>query len=120
MANLEPEELKKRLTKALRMGGNTHTPVDLADAIKEGRMQAWQNGQSVVVTEVLGFPQKNVLNVFLAVGSLDEIMALQPKIEEFGRLHKCSHLMMHGRKGWEKVLPKYGWAHARVNLERPL
>lgn len=120
MANLEPEELKKRLNKALKIAGETHTPQDLSEAVKEGRMQAWQNGQSVVVTEVVGYPQKRVLNVFLAVGTLDEVMPIQPQLEEFGRQHGCYCIRMQGRKGWTKVLPNYGWEQTSVTFERML
>lgn len=120
MAKLAPEELEKRLYKALRLGGETHTPVDIAEAVKEGKMQAWQNGQSVVITEVVGFPQKLVLNVFLAVGTLDEVMPIQSQLEEFGREHGCYCIRMQGRKGWTKVLPDYGWQQTSVTFERML
>lgn len=120
MANLAPEELEKRLAKALDIGGNTHTPVDLADAVREGRMQAWQNGQSVVITEVLGFPQRKILNVFLAVGTLEDVMPIQPQLEAFGREHGCFCIKMQGRKGWSKVLPNYGWQQSSVTFERLL
>lgn len=120
MANLAPEELQKRLIKALKIGGETHNPADIAVAVKEGRMQAWQNGQSVVITEVIGYPQKRVLNVFIAVGSLDEVMAIQPQLEAFGREHGCYCLRMAGRKGWTKVLPNHGWKPSHVTFERAL
>lgn len=120
MAKLAPEELQKRLAKALKIGGDTYTPADLAAAVKEGRMQAWQEGQSVVITEVIGYPQKRVLNVFLAVGSMDEVMSIQPQIEAFGRQHGCYCLRMSGRKGWSKVLPKHGWKPSYVTFERAL
>ena len=106
--------------KALSVSGHTHTPEDLQAAVSEGKMQAWQNGQSVVVTEVLGFPQQRVLNVFLAVGNLDEIMALTDEVVAFAKQHGCSRLIMGGRKGWAKVLPKYGWKKPRVQYELPL
>lgn len=103
------------------MAGKTHTPIDVAAAVEAGRMQAWSAGDSLVVTEVMQFPQANALNVFLAVGDLAEVMSLQPQIEEFGRQHGCKVMRMEGRKGWSKVLPQHGWRQdPKVIYERTL
>lgn len=121
MAKLAPEELQRRLQKALSVGGNTHTAADIAAAIDRGEMQAWVNGDSLVVTEIVNFPQISAINIVIAVGSLSEVMSLQPVIEEFGRHHGCSVMRMQGRKGWERVLPHHGWQAApKVIFERTL
>ena len=95
--------------RALDVAGKTHGPEDVARAVADGRMQAWTAGDSLVVTEVLAFPQARALNVFLAVGNLDEVMSLLPDLEAFGREHGCKAMRMEGRKGWARVLPNYGW-----------
>lgn len=121
MANLDHSELQRRLMRALDVAGKTHGPEDVARAVSEGRMQAWTAGDSLVVTEVLEFPKAKALNVFLAVGNLDEVMSLQPAIEAFGREHGCKVMRMEGRKGWARVLPDYGWkADKKVIYERTL
>lgn len=121
MATIGPDELAQRLLRALSVAGNTHAPEDVAAAVKEGRMQAWTHGSSLIVTEVLEFPQATALNVFLAVGNLDEVMALQPALEAYGRKHGAKVLRMEGRKGWARVLPHYGWkADKKVIFERSL
>lgn len=121
MAKLGSDELKRRLERALGVAGNTHGPEDVASAVSQGRMQAWTNGDSLVVTEVLQYPRGSALNVFLAVGNIDEVMALQPSIEAFGRQHGCKALRMEGRKGWSRVLPEFGWkADPKVIYERAL
>ena len=121
MAKLDRDELMRRLQRALGVAGNTHTPDDVAAAVKAGRMQAWTRGDSLVVTEVLEFPQAKALNVFLAVGDLDEVMALQPDLEAFGRQHGCKAMRMEGRKGWRRVLPEHGWKEdQKVIYERAL
>lgn len=84
-------------------------------------MQAWMNGDSLVITEVMQFPKTAALNVVVAVGNLDEVMALQPSLEAFGRQHGCKAMRMEGRRGWSKVLPKHGWkADPKVIYERAL
>lgn len=121
MATLDHSELQRRLLKALDVAGKTHAPEDVARAVEEGRMQAWNNGDSLVITEVLGFPRTQVLNVFLAVGNLDEVTGLIPEMMAFGREHGCTKIRMQGRRGWARVLPKLGWKEDRqVIFERTL
>ena len=121
MARLDPELLHYRLRRALDIGGNTHTADDIALAVGEGRMQSWTNGDSLVVTEVLQYPRKTALNVVLAVGYLDEVLATIPDFEAFAREHGCDLMRMQGRKGWARVLPAYGWApDNKVIFERQL
>ena len=107
--------------RALDVAGKTYGPEDVARAVADGRMQAWTAGDSLVVTEVLTFPKTRALNVFLAVGTLEDVMSLQPTLEEFGRQHGCSVMRMEGRKGWRRVLPDYGWRENKsVSYERAL
>lgn len=121
MAKLGPEELQKRLKKALAVGGNTHDPQDIAAMVEAGKMQAWVNGDSLVITEVMHYPRVSVVNIVIAVGRLSEVMSLQPAIEDFAREQKCAALRMEGRKGWERVLPHHGWkADQKVIFERTL
>lgn len=107
--------------RALDVAGKTHGPEDVARAVEEGRMQSWTNGDSLVVTEVLGFPKAKVLNVFLAVGNLSEVLDLIPEMAAFGREHGCTMMRMQGRRGWARVLPRLGWNENKsVSYERPL
>lgn len=107
--------------RALDVAGKTHSPEDVARAVEEGRMQAWSAGDSLIVTEVLNYPQARALNVFLAVGNLDEVMSLHPALEAFGREHGCKVMRMEGRRGWARVLPNYGWKEdKKVIYERTL
>lgn len=96
-------------------------PADVAEAVREGRMQSWVNGDSCVITEVLEYPRANALNVFLAVGNLDEVLDLIPMMAEFGRAQGCTKMRMQGRKGWARVLPDLGWHEQKqVIYERAL
>ena len=121
MAKLAPEELRRRLERALKVGGGTHSADDLAREVSSGRMQAWVNGDSLVVTEIVQYPKVAVTNIVVAVGQLEEVMALQPAIEKFALEHGCDALRMVGRRGWAQVLPKHGWkADSNVIFERSL
>ena len=113
--------MDRKILRALRVAGDTHTAGDMDDAIRAGQMQLWLDGRSVVVTELVAFPRYNVINIALAAGELDAVMAWQPTIEQFGRENGASRMRMLGREGWSAVLPKYGWRQdRRVLFEKDL
>jgi hypothetical protein len=113
-------EMRRRLQKALDLAGNTHEIDDVVAGVRSGALQAFSSENAFVVTEIAVAPRKKWLNVFLAVGQLDEVMELQPQVEAFGREQGCEFMVMTGRKGWLKVLPEYGWRENGVSYARPL
>lgn len=113
--------IDRKILRALKIAGNTHTVEDIDKALAEGLMQIWNNDGAVVVTELVNFPQYNVIRVCLAAGDLDAVMALQPAIEQFGRENGATKMNMTGREGWAAVLPKYGWKQdRRVMFEKDI
>lgn len=102
------DELRKRLDRALRLAGNTHTIEDITQSISRGDMQCFVYGDSFVLTEIATTPRARYLNVFLAVGDLS-LMALQKELEEFAVKNDCKWMQTLGRHGWKAVLPAYGW-----------
>lgn len=108
------------MEKALRLGGDTHSVADVIAALNEGRMQAFWSDNATVITQIVQHPRKRELNVFLAFGDLDEVMAMQPRVSEFGRKHGCDFMVMSGRFGWQKVLPNHGWRRVGVTYALPL
>lgn len=121
MARHHPDELRRRLARALEVGGNVYQATDIMLAVEQGRMQSWTKNDSLVITELLQFPRACAVNIVLAVGALEDVMSLQPDIEEWGREHGASVMRMEGRKGWSKVLPAHGWKQDnKVIFERSL
>lgn len=113
--------LDKKILKALKIAGDAFTVDDIDKAIAANDMQLWQNEKAVVVTELRAFPQYNIINIVLAAGDLQAVMAFQPAIEDFGRANGASRMVMMGREGWSAVLPKYGWKQdRRVMFEKEL
>lgn len=108
------------MQKALHLAGDTHTVEDVIGALEKGEMQAFWSDNAMIVTQIVQHPRKKELNVFLAFGDLDEVMALQPQLADFGRKHDCSFMVMSGRMGWQKVLPHHGWAKVGVTYALPL
>lgn len=107
-ANLASDELSRRLKKALRLAGNTHTIEDIQQAIERGEMQCFVHGDSFVLTEIAVTPRAKYLNVFLAVGDLS-LMALQKDLLKFAEESGCRWMQTLGRHGWKAILPHCGW-----------
>lgn len=106
--------------KALDFAGGGFATEDVISRVEDGRFQAWQEGDSVVVTEILGYPRARVMNVVLAAGDMDEVLACQKQFVPFARQQGCKKVVMRGRKGWRKVLPKHGWREEAVTFDLPL
>ena len=53
---------------ALEKGGDTHDFVDIVDGVISGHMQLWSGERGCCVTEILVYPNKKILHVFLAGG----------------------------------------------------
>lgn len=89
---------------ALDYSGGTHAFEDIAAAIHEGRMQLWAGPDGCAVTEILVFPRKKVLHVFLAGGKKEQIIDFQQSAAAWGRSQGCTSMTIAGRAGWRRVL----------------
>ena len=100
---LESEQL---LLNALEYCDGTHSLEDVAMALDKDEMQFWPGVNTALVTEIVNYPQKKIIHVFLAAGDMDEVIRILPYIEKHGKSEGCVQLAMTGRKGWEKVMDK--------------
>ena len=91
---------------ALEYAGGTHNFNDIAAAVLSDRFQIWPSNNAVVVTEIVVYPQLKDLHYFLAGGNLDELKAMRPIIEDWGRSIGCTRVSLAGRKGWERTFLK--------------
>lgn len=121
MAKLGPDELMRRVERALHFGGGFYAPEDIAVCVDEGRMQAFSHENSLVVTEVLTSPRRKIVNVTLAAGELCDFKPLEVQVMAFAAKEGCDAIRMGGRKGWAAVLPRLGYTDlGLVNFERKL
>lgn len=109
--------LNKRLARALKLGGDTHTIEDIQQAIARGTMQCFVKGNSFAITEVINAPQKRFLNVFLIVGELN-ILELHDEVEAFAKQAGCDFMQAYGRPGWVPKVKSLGWKPDRIVLRR--
>jgi hypothetical protein len=108
------------LEAALDAGGGTHTLQDVADKVEAGEAQLWEEENAVVVTELVTTPQMKVLHFWLGAGELEDVVALQERLIEWGKSVGCQRAALSGRKGWEKVLAGSGWSPELVLMGRDI
>lgn len=112
---------EKQITRALEYAANTYTFDDVCKAVSESRLQFWPGPNSVIITEILEYPQYRTLNYFLAGGNLAELAAMLPGVEEWGRTQNCTRAIFTGRKGWERTfLVEKGYAPELVVFGKTL
>ena len=105
---------------ALQYSGGTHTAKDVVQGIIEGRMQLWPGENACAVTEIVVYPMKKVLHVFLAGGNMETIVDMQKSAEEWGKAQGCTAMTIAGRKGWSRVLADHGYREQFVTLAKEL
>ena len=105
---------------ALAYSGGTHTFEDVAAGIESGRMQLWPADDGCIVTEIVVYPQRKVLNGFLAGGEMARVRDMVPHIEEWARMQGCAATELTGRKGWERVFGPMGYRFGAVTLRKDL
>lgn len=66
----------------------------------------WVGPDSAVVTEVT---DDNMLHIMEAGGTLRGLLAMLKDAEAFARAIGCKGLQLAGRRGWQRVLPEYGF-----------
>ena len=94
---------------ALEYSGGTHDFGDIVDGLSKGHLQLWPTPKGCIVTEIVVYPRKRVLNVFLGGGELDQILDMHDDVIEWAKAQGCSALTMSGRFGWKKPLKAHGW-----------
>ena len=104
---------RKWIESALKKGGDTHDFIDIVDGVLSGHMQLWLGVKGCAVTEIIVYPNKKVLHVFLAGGDqghgIEQITDMHDDAVEWGKAQGCDGMTVAGRKGWKKVLESRGW-----------
>jgi hypothetical protein len=118
--NIKEEILRCRgwIEDALDKGDNTHGFVDVVDGVMSGKMQLWPGEEGCAVTEIVVYPNKKVLHVFLAGGKLEQITNMHNDAVVWAKAQGCEGMTIAGRPGWKKILDKYGWRQQFVTLSK--
>lgn len=111
MTNVVDELIRCKpwLEAALELSGGTHTLDDVVQAIIKGEMQFWPAPKGCAVTEIVNYPRKKVLHIFLAGGEMEQIIDMDDSAVEFAKMNGCTGMSIAGRKGWKRVLKDKGY-----------
>jgi len=111
---------KAWIESALKKGGETHDFKDIVDGVLSGHMQLWMGENGCAVTEVIVYPNKKVLHVFLAGGDkgygIKQITDMHDDAMAWGKQQGCDGMTVAGRRGWKKVLQSRGWSEQFTTL----
>ena len=108
--------LDRQVARGLTYSFGAYTKQDLIDCIESNDMQLWNavKGGKVIgieVTQIIRFPQKKACNLLLTAGTDLGLWSSEmlSQIEQFAKEQGCDLIMGQGRKGWIKVVGKYGF-----------
>lgn len=94
---------------------------DVAERVRDGRLQLWAAEGSALVTEILTFPRATILHFYLAGGTQPVLEAMLEPILAWGKSKGCTHAALTGRAGWERsFLKRLGWKPYAIQMGRPL
>ncbi len=105
---------------ALEYSGGTHTFDDIVAGVYSGHMQFWPADKGCAITEIITFPRKKVLHVFLAAGEMNQIVDMDDSAEKFAIANGCSAMSIAGRRGWKKVLAEKGYEESFTTLTKEI
>lgn len=118
MTPAEQEQIKNWIESALEYSGGTHVYQDIVDAVTEGRMQLWLSERGCAVTEIVVFPRKKVLHVFLAAGEMDQLFDMIDDATEWAKEQGCTAMTLAGRPGWQRAMKPLGFVPTLVTMEK--
>jgi len=113
-------KLLRRINAALANGGSTHDfYADIMPMLEDGRLQWWQRGLGVAVTEMRQLPRLREVNVWLTAGRMADCLSLQEPIEAWARAEGAHRIIGVGRDGWGRVCERQmGFTRTGVRVEK--
>ena len=99
----------RKMARVLDRMGGLYTLNDLLTRVADGRMQSFAEGNSWIITQIHVFPRAKALEVFAAVGDLNDLRVLHDRIIDFAAEIGAGVIQAHGRRGWLPDAAQRGW-----------
>lgn len=90
------------------------------ERIEADEAQFWAGRHSACVTQVIDYPRRRILNLWLCGGDLRELRQMLPAIEDWARRRGCTAEYLSGRPAWGAVLHKHGFKAGQVTFEKEI
>ena len=97
----------RKLARILRKMG-THNVEDLLDEVYNGKKQVFTCHDSVLFTQLVDFPRMRVLEFFVAVGSMADMLDLERQATEFAVSVGATRIRAFARPGWARSRIRHG------------
>lgn len=116
----ELERCRPWIEAALDHAGGSHTFEDVVELVRSGHAQLWPAPRGCAVTEIVVYPRKRVLHIFLAGGELDQLKDMFGDAAAWAKAQGCDAMSLSGRVGWSRAMASDGWTTQAVVMERTL
>jgi hypothetical protein len=101
----EWDRCSKWLQDALDVSGNLATLDQVKALVDKSRAKFWFGKECAFVTEIVQFPNKRALNIWLAGGDLQELLTFKPEVHKYAKDRECDIVLIQGgRPGWHRVI----------------
>lgn len=105
----ELDRCRKWIEDALEYSAGTHTFDDIQAEVIAGSMQLWPAPKGCLVTQILEFPRRRLLHVFLGGGNLEQLADMHKDVIVWAKAQGCDGATISGRAGWERAFKSIGW-----------
>ena len=112
----ELERCRPWIEAALEHSGGTHTFEDIVDGLRTGHLQFWPAPKGCLITEIVIFPQKKTINVFLGGGELEQLSDMHEDVIKWAKSQGCTAATINGRAGWVRAFKHLGWTPLHTTL----
>lgn len=96
------QECEKYISDALEYCNGTHDLQDVADQIHRGELQLWPANETALVSQIITYPKRRAIHIFLAGGNIDELINMEESVFTWAKMQGCDMLTFSGRLGWSR------------------
>lgn len=112
------------LARAIARAPERYSLQTTLDLIEDRSLQLWLAGEgslrSVLVTEVIAYPQQKACRGVFAAGDLRDFITGIPMVEGWAKAEGCGSIEFNGRRGWEKPMAAAGYVFDTICMRKEL
>lgn len=118
MADASWDRWRDEIAKAC--DGSHHTIESVEASLQAGEARLLDAGTCCFVVEVHAYPAAKACQVMWAAGTLSEIEANLPALDDWAKQQGCTEILEEGHLGWGRILKRHGWAPWSLTMRKPL